>query len=131
MLEDIHGLQDLLKKLDDLGSLVKSKNVIARALRAGAEPIREEAGRRAPRGDEAPHAADTMTTVVSDQTAEGAIAKVGPSKAGFYLSFHEWGTAHMSAQPFLRPAFDEKQDEALKLVGEELGRQIEKEMAKL
>jgi hypothetical protein len=35
------------------------------------------------------------------------------------------------AQPFLRPAFDEKQEEAVTLIGEVLAAGIEKELKKL
>ena len=130
MAEEVVGLQDLLKKLEDLPSLVSAKNAIARSLRKGAEPIRVEAGRMAPRSDEAPHLADTMVIQVSEQTADGAVAKIGPSKKGFYGTFQEFGTINHSAQPFLRPAFDARQSEALKIVGEVLAAEIEKAMKK-
>lgn len=124
---DIEGLDELLKKLDQL-PLSAAKLYIARALRKGAEPIREEAANRAPRGDGAPHLADTMITVISEQTATGATARVGPSKRGFYGLFQEIGTSHHRAQPFLLPAYYAKVDEAVTIIGKELSESIEKEM---
>lgn len=125
--ETIQGLQDLLKKMDDL-PLVLKKTLIVRALRKGAEPIRAEAERRAPW--DTGGLAESMMITVSDQTAEGAIAKIGPSRKEFHGGFNEFGTAHMAAQPFLRPAFDEMQAEALRILGEDLAEGIEREMAK-
>lgn len=130
--ESIQGLQYLLKKLDGLGSLVTSKNVIVRSLRAGAEPIRARAEQLAPDDPTTPGSRikEGMMITVSDQTATGAVAKIGPARTAFFAKFHELGSSHQSARPFLRPAFDEKQDEALQLVGEELAEQIKKEMAR-
>lgn len=123
---DIEGLDELLNKLEAL-PLTVARKLIVRSLRAGAEPIRQEASDRAPRGDEAPHLADNIITVVSDQTATGATARVGPSKQGFYGLFQEIGTAHHRAQPFLLPAYDSKVNEAIEIIGEELGDGIEEE----
>lgn len=121
---DIEGLDELLSKLDGLDSLVKSKNAIARSLRAGAEPIRARAEELAPY--ETGRLKESMMITVGDQTATGAIAKIGPSRKGFYGTFDEFGTSHMAAHPFLKPAYDEKIDEATRIVGETLAAEIEK-----
>ena len=130
MPEVVEGLDDLLRKLDTLPSLVSAKKAIARSLRKGAEPIRAEAQARAPRGDESPHMADTMMISVTEQTSSSAIAKIGPSKKGFYGMFAEFGTIHQSADPFLRSAFDRMIGLATSLIGTELAKQIEKAMRK-
>ena len=122
---DVEGLDELLKKLDGL-PLALSKNIIVRALRKGAEPIRVEASERAPRGDDEPHLADNIITVISEQTATGATARIGPSKRGFYGLFQELGTSHHRSQPFLLPAYTTKVDEAVEIIGAELGDGIEK-----
>jgi HK97 gp10 family phage protein len=41
---------------------------------------------------------------------------VGPTKAGFYGSFQEFGTAHHAAQPFARPAFDLTAQQSLQIL---------------
>ncbi len=123
---DVEGLDELLKKLENL-PLTIARKLIVRALRKGAEPIRVEAGERAPVGDDPPHLKDTMITVVSEQTATGATARIGPSKAGFYGLFQELGTSHNAKQPFLLPAFEAKKSEAIKIIADELGRGIENE----
>lgn len=127
-MSDVEGIQELFKKLDGLGSLVTSKNLIVRALRVGAEPIREEAQRLAP--FETGTLKESMMTTVSEQTGTSAVAKIGPSRKGFYGTFQEFGTAHDAAQPFLRPAYDSKVDEALTIISGSLAAGIETEMVK-
>jgi len=43
----------------------------------------------------------------------------------------EFGNVHQAAQPHARPAWEETQDETLKIVGDELGKEIEKSRARL
>lgn len=128
--EDIHGLQDLLKSMDNL-PLVMQRTLIVRALRKGAEPIEERASQLAPDDATTPGSRirDNMMTTITDQTADGAIAKIGPSRKGFVGGFQEFGTAYHAAQPFLRPAFDEKQEEAIRIMGQELAEGIAKELS--
>ena len=123
---DVEGLDGLLSKLEGLDSLVKRKNAIVRALRAGAEPIRARAGELAP--FRTGRLKESMMITVSDQTATGAIAKIGPSREAPYGSPNEFGTAHMAAHPFLKPAYDEKVGEATRIIGERLAAEIEKAM---
>lgn len=133
MAEDVQGLQQLVNNLGDLPlALGTQKNLIVRALRAGAEPIRARAEELAPDDPTTPGSRikEGMMITVSDQTADGAIAMVGPSRKGFVGQFAEFGTGRQAADPFLRPAFDEQQEEALGIVGEILAQGIEKELAK-
>ena len=130
---EVKGMDGLLRKLDGMPYSV-AKRAIARALRKGAEPIREEAARLAPRDDDPTHgghAADTMMISVQDQSAIGAVAKIGASKAGFYLGQQETGNINHPAQAHLRPALDAKQREAEEILGNELARQIERAMGAL
>lgn len=123
----VEGMDALLKSMSDL-PLALQKTLIVRALRKGAEPIRARAEELAPR-DEG-QLQESMTITVTDQTADGAIAKIGPSRKGFYGHIVEFGKANNPAQPFLRPAADERTEEAARLCGEILGEGIEKEFAK-
>lgn len=128
---EVQGLQDLLKKMDDL-PLTMGKTLIARALRAGAEPIRERAAELAP--DDPTTSGSriklNVKTFVLDQTATGASAYITAKPWNYIGRFKEFGTAHESAQPWLRPAFDEKVATALDIIGKTLAESIEKEMAK-
>ncbi len=102
------------------------KNIIVRSLRKGGEVIRVRAEQLAPvlTGN----LKESMMVTVSDQTADSAVAKIGPSRKGFYGQFPEFGTINQSADPFLRPAFDSQREQAVKVIGEELARQIEREL---
>lgn len=148
MADDIvQGMSALVDNLNRMPlDLSIMKNIIVRCLRLGALPIQNRASELAPvyqgqtrifqrrRGKVfrfvVGQVRDSMTTVVSDQTATGAVAKIGPAKVGFYGAFDEYGTAHQPARPWLRRAWDEKIDEAVAIIEYEMGRQIEKELAK-
>lgn len=130
-MEDVQGLQELLSKLDRL-PLTLGRTLIVRALRQGALPIQERAAQLAPDDPETPGSRIefNMMTTITDQTATGAIAKIGPSTKGFVGIFAEFGTAHQTGTPFLGPAFDDMKEEALKIIGEELAESIERELKK-
>jgi HK97 gp10 family phage protein len=52
----------------------------------------------------------SIITEITTSTSTRAIASIGPTvDYGIYVEF---GTRHMAAQPFMRPAFDSKQGEA-------------------
>jgi len=131
MAEDVVGLQELLRTMDGLPYILQ-KNLIVRALRKAGKPIAERAAMLAPDDPATPGSriAKAMGVMVTDQTATGAIAKIGPSKHGFMGIFAEEGTATQKASPFLNPAFDQTQDEAYEILGDELGSSIEAEWAK-
>ncbi len=128
---DVEGLRELLTKLEAL-PLTVGKLLIARAVKAGAEPIRARAEQLAPDDPTTPGSRikEGMMITVTEQSATEAIGKIGPSRKGFFGQFAEFGTIHQAADPFLRPAFDEEQAEALKIMGESLAAGIEKELAK-
>ena len=125
--KSVNGLDELLAKLGEMESLVTQKRIVARAVRAGAEPIRARAEELAPDDPTTPGSRikEGMMITVTEQTATEAIGKIGPARFAFFGTFQEFGTAHLAAQPFLQPAFDEKQDEALKIMGEMLAEEIE------
>jgi HK97 gp10 family phage protein len=51
---------------------------------------------------------------------EALIVHVGPSKAAYYGGFNEFGTSHMAAHPFMRPTFQNHQDDVLAVFVDEL-----------
>jgi HK97 gp10 family phage protein len=128
---DVEGLDDLLKKMDGL-KLSMQKTLIVRALRKGSEPVKVRGAERAPDDPDTSgnRIADNMMITISEQTADGAIAKIGPSyRDGAWVGkFSERGTARERRRPWLGPAFEETKDEAVKLIGENLAEGIEKEL---
>lgn len=127
----VEGLDDLLASMDAL-PLALQKNLIVRSLRKGGEPIAEEMERTAPDDPETPGSRieRNIRVQVSDQTATGAVARIGPTSGGFPAIFAEVGSAHQTARPFIGPAFEATKDDALKLVGDVIGSGIEAEFAK-
>jgi HK97 gp10 family phage protein len=118
------GDKELLAELNKLSTRI-NKRLAREALEFGAEPIRAEAARKAPRKPPAPDLADHM--IIAPARAIGseiAAVKVGPERGTYWGLFQELGTARHGAQPFLRPAFDTQQARAVKRVAEELWRAL-------
>lgn len=87
------------------------KAAFARAMAGGAS--RQEAGQAARAANRA-------------AAGKGASASVKVRAAAPHGVFAEYGTLHHPAQPFMRPALDANADAAVKIVGTEMGIEIEK-----
>lgn len=107
----ITGASELKKKLDKLGGL--SNDDARRALRVGAAVIRNNAMARAP------VRTGNLRRSITVEDGPGA-AEVNIGTDVFYAPFQEFGTSHNPPRPYLRPAFDENQNEAMRIVGETL-----------
>lgn len=121
----LQGLDQFDRALKQL-SLVTQGQLLKQAVKKGAELIREEAENRAPRDTGTLAEEEIVSVVAGESNAFEATVKIGPSKKAFYGFFQEFGTAHHAAQPFLMPSFEEKQDEALQVVSDELRKAVEK-----
>ncbi len=122
----IGGMKEFLDALDDL-SYSNQKKVLVAALKKGAEPIRIEAGNRAPVGDTGNLSQSQMiTTAGQDATIDQVSVLIGPELDAFYGLFQEIGTAFAPAQSFLLPAFNDKILEAQELIGQHLWDEIQK-----
>jgi HK97 gp10 family phage protein len=109
----LEGAEELTKALRSIGDRATGLT-LKKAAEAGATIIAEEAKRLAPRD--------------SGDLAEGIHAEPGRLQQGraqfnigfgakqWYGQFVELGTEKMAAQPFLRPAFDAKAEEATNAV---------------
>lgn len=101
-----------------------SKTVQRQALRAAAEPMRGDMATLAPHEPGAPDLRESMTISNvrgGDDVFESETAvAVGPSRAGWYGVFQEFGTVHHGAQPFARPAFDRNLTRSLGILAKEL-----------
>lgn len=115
------GGEDLARALSSLPSRV-SKGIMKEALTDGAEPMRKRMAALAPRRPPAPDIADNIVvgTARGSDAKEGGVA-VGPAKGLFFYGvFLEFGTVKMSAQPFMRPAFDSDALTGLTIIGQRL-----------
>lgn len=101
------------------------KSVLRGALFDGAEPMRSDASRRAPREPGAPDLADNIGVAALRDRENMATVGIGPTDQFFFYDlFQELGTVHHQAQPFYRPAFDQNIEKSLGIIGQELWRAL-------
>jgi HK97 gp10 family phage protein len=140
----ITGLSDLEKNLEQFSDRI-AKNILRGAVSAGAAVIRNEARLKAPK-DTGEMARDIMIKRARDSRGSGLITyhvfvrtgkksrlagkKRNVNRDSFYWRFVEFGTAKMSAKPFMRPAFDTAKERAVQAIKEYLAARIDKEAAK-
>jgi HK97 gp10 family phage protein len=153
----IEGLKEIQAALQDL-SKATARNVVKRVLLKRAQPIVEAARTRAPvrtgrvrdsiiaqaRGGNAGKAAfaeamrggasraEAGRAAREANRAAGSIVEVviGPHDGAFYASLVEFGTAHSSPKPFLRPAWDAGKIQVLDGVGDDMWAEIQKALAR-
>jgi len=142
----ITGLSDLEKRLAELPLRI-AKNVMRGAIRAGAVVIQKEAKAKCPVSAEAHFLGKGVKRVLiqpGELKKKGIKVRQAPrssspliaywvyvSKRNWYWGFPEFGTAKMTARPFMRPAFDEKKEAATEAIRAYMGPRIDKEVAKL
>lgn len=141
----IEGAEEIKAALERAGD--RAARILEGAVRAGAEPIRDEMSRRAPRdrGELAGHI--EIEVAAKDRTT--VKVEAGPDRDHFYGLILELGAqAHeitpqvkkalriggefaanaehpgIPAQPFMRPALDSKKDEAEKAIEHEIKRAL-------
>lgn len=109
------GGAELLAALQRLPQRV-GKRFQREALVHAAEPMARAMSMHAPRGN--PHPPNLKDEILirnsRGKDAQETVIAVGPSTRAFYGGLQELGTANHAAQPFARPAFDEKAEVALR-----------------
>lgn len=124
----ITGAVDLERGLKELGPRIAT-NVSGRALRAMAKPIVQRARELVP--VDTGRLKKSITTKLHRVRSGERTIDIGfkrPTSARAHLT--EYGTAHSSARPFMRPALDEQSQTALDEMGRVLGVGIESEAVK-
>ena len=101
-----------------------AEELLARALKRGADPVVDEAKRLAPyRTGELRDSIAYDLEDGNDTLSEGT---VGPKGADvFYGGFVEFGTKNAPAKPYLRPAADKREAESQKIMSETILEGIE------
>jgi HK97 gp10 family phage protein len=138
---DLEGMNQLLKQLKHL-NLKVDKAVEDKALKAGAEVAKEkiETHPNLPRSSIPKDHAQDNIIVVEESDGE---YQIGAHKDFFYLIFHELGadgglyygtqdwnkdiayvTPDIDASPFMRPAFEESQDEIQQAMAEVIKKEL-------
>lgn len=143
---DFSGLNDIAKDLEAL-SRAENNKVLRDATRAGAEVLKEEVIARAPvrtgklkknvvvitqrsrrRGEISSGIhirGRNMRTGNSDNTM-----KANNPKNAFYWRFVEMGTVNMPPHPFIRPAFDVRQEQATAVAMRRMNQAIDEALSK-
>lgn len=142
---DFSGLLDISGDLDAL-SKAENGRVLRNATRSAAAVIKDEAVRRAPirTGKLAKN-----IVVLTQRTRNGDISsgvhvrgrnprtgnsdnkmKTKESRNAFYWRFVELGTSEMAAIPFIRPAYDTRQEEAVKVAFDTANRAIDEALTR-
>lgn len=121
MASGVSGEDELVAKLRKMAGRVRPAQLRA-ALMAGSLPIQTSAAQKAA------VLTGTLRRSIHTETAEtsdGAVARIGTNVD--YAIAQEFGTSRMRGQPYLRPAYDEKRDEALREIGRVLKKMVEPE----
>ena len=129
----VHGLKELQDALKDLGSEVagssgKGKtNLVKNSLMYAMEPVKDSAIKKAPFSgpldDDGVHLRDAIRkrrqpepdpAIAANEVVDVGLFKGGKGKRIYYGQFLEFGTSHMTAQPFLRQALEANRGQVLK-----------------
>ncbi|WP_049294036.1 HK97-gp10 family putative phage morphogenesis protein [Franconibacter helveticus] len=143
---DFSGLDEISRDLETL-SRAENNKVLRDATRAGAEVLREEVIQRAPERTGKMKKNVVILTQKARRRGEissgvhirGVNPRTGNSdntmkannpRNAFYWRFVELGTVNMPAHPFVRPAFDTRQEQAAQAAMERMNRAIDEVLSK-
>ena len=143
---DFSGLDEIARDLETL-SRAENNKVLRDATRAGAEVLREEVIQRAPERTGKMKKNVVILTQKARRRGEissgvhirGVNPRTGTSdntmkannpRNAFYWRFVELGTVNMPAHPFVRPAFDTRQEQAAQVAMERMNRAIDEVLSK-
>lgn len=129
----IVGVKEASKALFDLPKSLR-KSAVRSAMKKVLKPVVKSAREKAPKATgegaksiKARTNKDLKSSDVSFSGRKFAIGmSVGPDTKHYYMRFHEHGTSKLSANPFLRPAWDMHKEQVLKDFGDELWKSIKK-----
>jgi len=126
------GSRSLQKRFDRFEKNVQKK-IVRQALRAAARPMLVAAKAKVPvdtgrlKKSLRLRALKQRRGIFGVQVRTGTRAELGMwigDKTGYYPASVEWGHGSVPARPYLRPAFDETRDEALRILKAYLRRAI-------
>ena len=142
---DFSGLLDISRDMEVL-SKAENKKVLRDGTRAGAEVLKEEVIKRAPertgklkrnvvvvtkRGSRNVISSGVHIRGVNPETGNSDnTMKASNRRNAFYWRFVELGTSNMPAHPFVRPAFDARQEEATRAVIARMNKAIDEVLSK-
>lgn len=125
------GGKELERALADLGRKTERKFAL-KALRVGGKVIAKEAKRLVPTRTGTLKKSIGVATIPKKHqgAAVSVLARKGKNRKydGWYAHLVEFGTVNTTAQPFFRPAFQQKAQEAIETTGKLLGKLVEEEV---
>jgi HK97 gp10 family phage protein len=122
----IEGWEELEAKLQSMAAEINSQEVLENALMDGGEIVRSAVQSQARQISN--QGADSIT--ISKQGREKYSIRIGPSGAGFFMRFFEYG-AHMGGgstwiqRPFMRPALDSVRVQAESAISDAIWRAVQ------
>lgn len=137
MASALQGVAELEAKLAQLASPSKNTQVLRASLNESMQGVRAVARSRAPVGSKrhktykgnvvSPGFAKKSLRVETTAKNGAVTAKLGVLKEAFYaLQFIELGTATIPRAPWMVPAFESQQDQALRKIGESMRKRIDR-----
>ncbi|AKE95099.1 HK97 gp10 family phage protein [Cronobacter sakazakii] len=143
---DFSGLDEIARDLETL-SRAENNKVLRDATRAGAEVLREEVIQRAPERTGKMKKNVVILTQKARRRGEissgvhirGVNPRTGNSdntmkannpRNAFYWRFVEMGTVNMPPHPFVRPAFDVRQEQATEVAIRRMNQAIDEALSK-
>ena len=126
------GIDKILRKMKALPGRIQN-NILVGGVRACAKPIIKEAKRNAHK-DSGALIKSIGVVKIRMRDKNIILFTIAPrlkKKHGYLAHFHEFGTSKMAAQPFMRPAFENKGEEAINALKEYMKKRIDKEISKL
>ena len=143
---DFSGLEEISRDLELL-SRAENNKVLRDATRAGAEVLKDEVIERAP--ERTGKLKKNVVVVTQKSRRRGEISsgvhirgvnprtgnsdntmKANNPRNAFYWRFVEMGTANMPAHPFIRPAFDVRQEQATEVAIRRMNQAIDEALSK-
>ena len=126
----IRGLKELERLLNQLPEKV-AKRVTVNGLKAGGRVLVKGMKARAPvrTGKLKISPVVSSASKVTKGRSNAAVGFRTPTSRRVHLT--EFGTEHSAAKPFIRPTIDQDGAEAIRKIGEAMGRGVEREARKL
>jgi len=138
MATQLEGVAELTGQLTELGARLAARELRG-TVKAALQKAEHRARSRIPIGNE-PHktyrgrlvspgyAVSTLHIEVKLNKRTGTVsASLGVGREAFYaVQFIELGTSKIQANPWLRPSFEESEDEMLRTIGDEMRARIDK-----
>lgn len=123
---EVTGMSELVDRVQELGR--QSSKIQNEALLKAAEPVLNDAVQTTTFTDRTGRLRKSLKISRPKSKGDTKYVLVGIDKGDisevFYGKFHEFGSSHEPAKPFLGPAYERHKKEALEIIKNELGQAL-------